>query len=248
MEAPPPKPAFRFSLRWLLAMLTAASVLLAWFWSALQSARDAAQKYQEANNFKQVGLAFSDFHATNGYFPDSASARTSGEAIVSWRMKIAPYLEAETYYGQYRYDEPWNSPSNSGICDFKHWIFCHHRAPESSRFTHIMMPTGPGTVGEKPVTLDEITDQHDQTVLVMSLQRSDILWHEPRDFSINEITRARDNPDRILIRGRPFEGGYCAFVDGSGTQLPADLKYDTLIAMLTIAGGEPVKFSWSDGH
>jgi hypothetical protein len=246
MEASRPKPVVRFSLRWLLAMVTAASLFLAWFWAAFQSAHDAAQKYKEANNFKQVGLAISNFHDVYGYFPDSASPRSSGEPGVRWRMKIAPYLESAPYYVQYRYNEPWNGPANSSTCDFKHSIYCYLCAPQSSRFAQIVMPTGPGTIGEKPATLDDITDPHDQTILVMTLQHSDILWHEPRDLSIREITRAPHNPDRILIRGQPLKGGYCEFIDGSVTRLPADLKYDTLIAMLTIAGGEPIDMAWRD--
>lgn len=212
-------------------------------------ARDRSTRMIDANSFKQVALSFVNFHDTNrGFFPAPASARRSDEAIVSWRMQIAPYLGMDAYHRDYHYDEPWNSPANRAICDFKHPQYCHHRAPNSSRFTNIVMPTGTGTIGENPVTLDDITDPHDQTIIVMSLQRSDILWHEPRDLSISEITRAPDNPDRILIRGRPFEGGYCAFVDSSIDWLPANIKYDTLVAMLTIAGGESIDKSWRNGQ
>lgn len=207
-------------------------------------ARERSTRMVEPNSFKQVALGYVSFHVDNGYFPNSASARRSDEAIVSWRMQIAPYFGMDAYHRDYHYDEPWNSPTNSAICDFKHPHYCHHRAANSSRFTNIVMPAGPGTIGEKPATLNDITDPHDQTIIVMSLQRSDILWHEPRDLSIREITRAPDNPDRILIRGQPFEGGYCAFVDSSIAWLPANIKYDTLVAMLTIAGGESVDMAW----
>lgn len=239
-------PGPRFSLRWLFVVITVVSLLLALIWPAVRAARKAAYRQQKINNLKQIGLGFWTYQDTFRHFPGAIATRTAGEPIISWRLEIVPFLESTNLFTRYQFAQPWNSPANMAVCDFRFHAYCDPRAPHSSRFTHIVMPTGTGTVGEKPVTLDDITDRHDQTILVMTLQRSDILWHEPRDLSIREITRAPGNPDRILIRGRPFEGGYCAFVDGSVAQLPAELKYDTLMAMLTIAGGEAVDMAWRD--
>lgn len=241
-QSAPPGP--RFSLRWLFVVITIVGLLLALIWPAVRAARQAACRQQVFNNLKQVGLGYHIYQDVNSPFPGAITTRSAGSPHVSWRVELVHFLESTDLWSRYQFAQPWNSPANMATCDFYFPAYCGPRAPRSSRFTHIVMPTGPGTVGEKPATLSDITDPHDQTILVMTLQRSDILWHEPRDLSIREITRAPGNPDRILIRGQPFEGGYCAFVDGNVAQLPAKLKYDTLMAMLSIAGGESVDRTW----
>jgi prepilin-type processing-associated H-X9-DG protein len=119
--------------------------------------------------------------------------------------------------------------------------FVSPRAENIDKFcTNIFMPTGPGTVGETSVSLDDITDDHATTILLLCYLKSDVHWHEPRDIHISEFARAPGDPQRILFRGELFQGANAAMVDGSVRWLPADLKYDTLLAMLTITGGETV--------
>jgi hypothetical protein len=103
------------------------------------------------------------------------------------------------------------------------------------------MPVGPGTIGEHQTSIDDITDGNSTTIMLLALKPSDILWHEPRDLSISDITRAPGDPKRILIHGKLFRGAWCAFVDGRVAMLPADLDYDNFIAMLTISGDEKVE-------
>jgi hypothetical protein len=242
---PAPTRRFRFSLLTLLIVVTIVGILFALVWPAVLAARAAARRMQEANHFKQVGLALHNYYSANDTFPPATIPDAQGKPFRSWRVCISPFLESSDFYHQYQHDEPWDSAANSRLCErYRFGMFFAPDQPPSSHFTNMVMITGPGTMGEEARSFDDVADDPGETIMLLALKPSDILWHEPRDLSINEVTRAPGNPQRILMQGKLFPGGACTFVDGSVAWLPADLEYDTLHAMLTISGGEKVDMSW----
>jgi hypothetical protein len=236
-----PARPFHFSMR---ALLIGVAVLGAGFgliYSAYRSAQMSAWRMSEANNLRNVALALHNYHEGNKTFPPAIFYDAQGQPHRSWRVAIMPYVESSNFYTSYQHQQPWNSPANSNLCDVSVSLF---RAPDQQRgvrHTNIVMPIGPGTVGEQATSMEDITDGNSNTIFLLALKPSDILWHEPRDLSINDITRAPGNPKRILIQGKLFRGGLCAYVDGRVAMLPADLDYDKFIAMLTISGGEKIE-------
>jgi prepilin-type N-terminal cleavage/methylation domain-containing protein/prepilin-type processing-associated H-X9-DG protein len=91
-----------FTLVELLVVIAIIGVLVALLLPAVQSAREAARRTQCANNLKQIGLAMTNYHDLNKWFPpgsvwvnDTATdVRNKGNFLV----RILPYIEQQTLY------------------------------------------------------------------------------------------------------------------------------------------------------
>jgi prepilin-type processing-associated H-X9-DG protein len=67
-----------------------------------------------ANNFKQIALAFHNYHDTHGACP-SNSYDKDGKPLLSWRVHILPFIEQQALYQQFKLDEPWDSENNKEL-------------------------------------------------------------------------------------------------------------------------------------
>jgi hypothetical protein len=243
------RPKFRITLWGAFGVLTIVGILCAmayYLGGAVGAAREAARRMSEANHIKNLALALHNYHDQNKQLPLAIVRDPQGAPFTSWRVGISPYLMSDPFYNQYDRAQPWNSPANDALCRSTLWeVF---RAPgvtnSDEACTNFVMPTGAGTIGECGRRFNAVKDGSDKTILVLALKSSDILWYEPRDLDLCEITRAPGDPQRILIRGKLFQETLCAFCDGRVAMLPADLDYDNFMAMLSIAGGERVDLSW----
>ena len=74
------------------------------------------------------------------------------------------------------------------------------------------------------------------------IANSDILWTEPRDLDINQMSLTINDRTRPSISGRHPSGPAVVFADSIRVyRLDKSLRPETLRALITIAGGEPVK-------
>src|SRR5262249_3854940 len=70
----------------------------------VQRVREAANRSKCANNLKQIGLAFHNYHDTYNSLPP---ARLDYDGGVTWAVIILPYIEQENFYNQWDLHE-WN--------------------------------------------------------------------------------------------------------------------------------------------
>src|SRR4051794_5210393 len=74
-------------------------VLLGLLLGAVQKARAAADRASCANNLKQIGLAFHQYHNARGLLPPGAGEEPT-YTFLSWHAWLLPYLEQEALWRQ----------------------------------------------------------------------------------------------------------------------------------------------------
>lgn len=96
-----------FTLIELLFVIGIIALLLGLFLPAVRSSRGAARRMSCANNLKQIGLAFHNYHSTNGHLPaamggtDESSSPLNGNANrLSGLVALLPFLEQQRMWEQ----------------------------------------------------------------------------------------------------------------------------------------------------
>lgn len=169
---------------------------------AIQAAREAARRAQCINNMKQISIAIQNYHGVYKSFPPAYVADENGKPMHSWRVLILPFLEGETIYEQYDFDQPWDSPHNLALAEMMPQVF---RCPSSMSGvvaeTNYMAVTGPDTLFPDGKTRSDrdITDGLSNTIMLVEVAGSGVHWTEPIDVDIAALTQGmRDAQENLL--------------------------------------------------
>ena len=212
---------------------------------------EAARRCQCTNRLKLIALALHSYHDVYGSFPPAYIANEDGRPMHSWRVLILPFLEQQSLYDQYDFDEPWNGPNNSKIAAVGPDLFhcpsecaerCGDTSEEHSSMTNYVAIVGPTAAwpGSRPACFKDFTDGTSETVLVVEVANSGIHWMEPRDLHVLQMAPNINPPtgQGISSYHADFGGAQVAFADGSVHFLSIDITPEVLRALLTRAGGE----------
>ena len=94
-----------FTLIELLVVIAIIAVLIALLLPAVQQAREAARRTQNANNLKQLGLALNSYHDIFGVFPAAAQGGFFGVYHnFTGYSQILPYLEQSNIHELFNFD------------------------------------------------------------------------------------------------------------------------------------------------
>ncbi|HYW77999.1 MAG TPA: DUF1559 domain-containing protein [Thermoguttaceae bacterium] len=202
----------------------------------LEELRGEARRTQSMNNLKQLALAMFNHDSAHRAFPTSAIYDQQGKPLLSWRVKVLPFIGQKELYEQFHLDEPWDSEHNRRLIQKMPMAY---RGPSSKPAepgrTPYVVPTGKGTAfpGIEPMTFKLFTDGPAQTLLIMEVDDEHaVVWTKPDDFPID-----LDKPGEGLAG--PYKGGIvAAFADGHIEFLSLPMEDDRLRALFTPAAGD----------
>lgn len=238
-----PRPVARRGLTFveLLVMLAVVMLLIALILPLSRSGgRAAVRRAQCNNNLKQIALAISNYRQEHKALPPAYTVDAQGRPLHSWRTLILPYLEMGPLYRKIDLSKPWDDPANAEARETSLVVFqCPEAAgpPNTTTYLAIVAPGG-GFIPDRPRPLEDITDSHASTLLVIEAgEESAVPWMAPTDA--DEALVMGIGPKTKLHHNG---GSNAVFVDGHARFLKADTPAEERRAMLTIAGGDDDAF------
>jgi hypothetical protein len=213
-------------------------------------ARYGARRAQCTNNLKQIALAMHNYQSVYGTFPSAYVADRQGRPMHSWRVLILPFLEFQSLYDRYSFNEPWDGPNNIKLLNEMPQLFecpSHHATgPVPSTLTSYVVIRGPGTMfpGSKSVRLDQVTDGPDRTIMAVETANMHIPWTKPEDLDLDTMSLQINDRDQPSFSSDHQGGAQAAFGDGMCRFLANSTPGIGLRALVTIAGRETIPQDW----
>lgn len=251
-----PRPTLQ---EWFVVLITvlALTILLL---PSLQASRGPHPRAICMNHMRCIALALYNYAEREGNFPVSSRNGPDGKAWHSWRYTILPEMEYTPTYHRYDPNQPWDATANKQVVA-EHIDYYRCRADPgwstNLPYTSYFAVIGPDTMWpeSRGRRIEEVTDPHDQTILVLEAAGKNILWAEPKDFTFAEAVDYLTSKHADLPHVRhahrpgffykpPYEtspGIHAAFADGSVRFLPLPLSRETAVALLTCNGGEEIE-------
>ncbi len=222
---------------------------------------EVAWRSECSNNLKQIAIALHNYHDANGGFPPAYVRDKSGKPMHSWRVLILPFIEEQSLYDAYDFDEPWDGPNNRKLASQVPYTYAcpTHSSPSrrgtscASYFAVVSPETAwPQTTAGHLKHIGE-ADGMSQTILLVEAHLPNVPWTEPRDLSFEEAMRVLTSSDPSRMPAHRYEdffydydaGSNVALADGRVRFLHHGLPRDTAAALLTYNGGEEIgEDSW----
>lgn len=196
----------------------------------------AADRNRSMNNMKQLVLALHNYHDTYGHFPTDIKDK-NGKPLLSWRVRILPFIDQQNLYRLFKQDEPWDSAHNKALSQTLVKVFISPRQRGDKWKTTYLAPIGEGYLWDTPkgTRLADVTDGTSNTIaLVEADDDVAVEWTKPGDLKIDP-----KEPKKHLLGHYP-EGFLAAIADGSVIFLKKNTTNENLIFMFTRAGGEVI--------
>lgn len=209
--------------------------------SLIPQAHENAILEGSRSNLKQIGEAIQIYHDTHHHLPPVAIAGKAGQPLLSWRVKLLPYLGEYELYKRFHLDEPWDSPHNLQMLPLIPTVYQTFGAKDAST-TRLQAVVGQGTIfGEaEPLTFSQISqaDGTGNTLMVVEANEP-VPWTKPAEWEYRP-----NGPLQPLARVKGLRKakflGLCA--DGQVILLPLPEKDELLVrGMATWNGGEELK-------
>lgn len=180
------------------------------------NAREAARAATCCGRIGEIGLAMLHYHEKYGHFPPAYVADANGRPMHSWRVLLLEFLNP-TLFQAYDFSEPWDGPKNRQLVRWMPSTYGCPSHPESQEqgFTNYVVVVGEGTVfpGTRGVSIDEVRDGRDSTILVVEAVGLNIPWTEPRDLRFDEMSFKLNDRKRPSIGSYHRAGPHACMVD-----------------------------------
>jgi Protein of unknown function (DUF1559) len=202
------------------------------------------ERIQSTNNLRQIALALLNHAANYRVLPAAYIEGAEGKRLLSWRVKILPFLGEKNLYKQFHLDEPWDSEHNKPLIEKMPRVYAAAGSQAAKEFkTVYVVPRSHGNdrktatifSDDNNTSLMEIRDGTSMTILAIEANDDRaVIWTKPDDYDVDF-----EKPMAGLVGLR--QGGFlAAFADGSVHFLKDTLNPDTLKALFTRDGGERI--------
>ena len=220
-----------FTLIELLVVIAIIAILIGLLLPAVQKVREASSRIRCANNLKQIGLAFHNYHDVNNGLPPASIVDKKGKPMLSWRVMILPYIEQDNLYKQFKLDESWDSEHNKKLIDKMPPTYAIPSKLAKPGMTHYRVFVGNGAMFDwvQGAGFNSVSDGLSNTWMAVEAEEG-VPWTKPDEL---EFDPQKDLPKL----GKFFKGGFnVLYGDGSVRfykKVPQSAK-----AMITKSGGE----------
>jgi hypothetical protein len=191
------------------------------------------QRKKSFENLKEIGLAFHNYHDTNGFMPTNEVSKDK-KPLLSWRVQILPYIEQDKLYKEFKLDEPWDSDHNKKLIERMPAIFAPVRGKAKAGETFYQGFSGKNGMlksGEQ-VSLAAITDGLSNTFMVVEAGKP-VIWTKPEDMPFE----GKDVP----LLGGMFDGAFTAVMgDGAARRFKKGIDPDLLKRLIDPQDGQAV--------
>jgi hypothetical protein len=216
-------------------MAAAAPVGAALLLPAVAKARQAARDAQELNSLKQLALGALNNESATKMLPDDIRDE-DGKPLLSWRVRILPYIEQNELYNQFQLDEPWDSPNNKPLLDRMPAVFRSPSSGDLGNKTRFLAFKGEETLfpPEGEMQIRKVTDGTSNTLMFAEAAPDKAVeWTKPADIDFKA-----EKP----LAGLQSPQGYflAAFCDGSCRRISLGLDPGVMKALVTRAGDEVI--------
>ncbi len=99
----------------------------------------------------------------------------------SWRVLILPYIGEEQLYAAYKFNEPWDGPSNKKLLDQKP---AYYQCPSDSK-DHLTPYLAVASTSDK----HQMNDSGKNPIHIVELYNRKVNWMQPDDISIDEVNK-----------------------------------------------------------
>jgi RNA polymerase sigma factor (sigma-70 family) len=104
----------------------------------------AEQRRRSLKSLQKILVAIHSYHDTHTHLPADFRDK-DGKPLLSWRVKLLPYLGEENLYKQFKLDEPWDSEHNLQLLAKLPDAYRVGFEPQGATHTYYQVFAGPGT-------------------------------------------------------------------------------------------------------
>ena len=187
-----------------------------------------------ADNLKQLGVAIHAYHDVNGLSPQNLTDG-KGTTLLSWRVQLLPFLDADDLFKQFKQTEAWDSEHNKKLLEKMPKAFAPVRVKGALGETYYQGFVGRDTFfrTEKPIAFNAIADGCSNTAMLVEAEKS-VPWTKPVDLPFDA---AKDLPKL----GGFFDGAFnMLMADGSVMRVKKGFNPVVMKLAIQIADGSVI--------
>jgi hypothetical protein len=183
----------------------------AWLAEGVEHVQESANRTVATGQLKMLGLGMHNYYGQHGRFPPATLGGANGNALLSWRVSLLPYIEQRALHQRFKLDEPWDSPHNYALlAEMPDTYAAKHRPEVAAGMTVFQVFVGRGTAFDpaKPLQLPPTDFPGGPRELVLIAEAAQpVPWTKPED-----LPYAEDQPLPALGSVRKYKHAPVLFV------------------------------------